>query len=149
MIITYIRIFLIIMLLLNSCKSNMPARFYKSSDEVTGGFYDFSLDLMSNGKLELSIEVSTPIIQSESGVEWQSSSNIIRGKWFIEGKKINYVLDKSISYIDSIFSTKDFVFTNEGKPTIVFSSKFDTAYIYGIPCVATKIISKKRDSERR
>jgi hypothetical protein len=145
----HIRLLVIILLLFTSCKSNFPARFYKSSDEVTGGFYDFSLDLKSNGTLKLDIKVSTHVKQSVSGIEWQSNSSTITGKWFIDRKTIKYILDKPETYIDSIFLTTDFNFKNGGKSLITFSSKFDTAYIYGVPCVTAEKISESGDSVRK
>jgi hypothetical protein len=144
-----IRVLAIILLLVTSCKSNSPTRFYKSSDEVTGGFYDFSLELNSNGTLKLDIRVSTTTKQSFSGVEWQSNSSTITGKWFIDGKTIKYILDKPESSIDSIFLATDFNFKNGRNSLITFSPKFDTAYIYGVPCVTAVKISESIDSVRK
>ncbi|MEO0156976.1 MAG: hypothetical protein ABIL07_07670 [candidate division WOR-3 bacterium] len=134
------KLLVIILLLSTSCKSNFPGRFYKSSDEVTGGFYCFSLDLKSDRTFKLNVEVTKQVKQSESGVEWESSNSIIiTGKWFFHRKMIKCIFDKQESYIDSIFLTTDFnIISAKKRPIISFSSKFDTAYIFGIPCLANE-----------
>jgi hypothetical protein len=141
------RLLAIILLFFISCKSNLPARFYKSPDEVTGGFYDFSLDLKSDGKFKLEIGVSILVKQSESGVEWTTDGKTVTGNWSIKRGSINCKLDEPKSSVDSIF--KNTTFSNVEKPVIVFSSKLDTAYIYGIPCVISEKPAKGEDPVRK
>lgn len=143
-----IRLVLIAGLFLFSCTSKMPSRIYKSSDEVTGGFYNFSLNLKGNGLLELDIKTSKQTKQSQAGVEWESNENMLSGRWFKDNKTIKYVLDKPNSFIDSIFLDTDFNFNSSKRPVISFSSKIDTAFIYGIPCAIIKSHSKVKDSLR-
>ncbi len=126
---------IIILLLFTSCNTKIPSRYYRSPVEATGGFYNFSLELKSDRKLELSIEVSIQVTQSEEGEVWESNSKIITGKWVLNNKQINCSLDEPKSDIDSIFINTEF--NNIDKPVVVFSQNLDTAFIYGIPCLLT------------
>lgn len=128
-----VQLIIIIFFLFVSCKEDLSERHYKSTDEVTGGFNNFSLDLNSNGKLELTIEVSIQVKQSEAGEEWETNSKTVTGKWDIKNERIDYAFDEPKSSIDSIFVNTNF--GNIDKPLITFSQKLDTAYIYGIPCI--------------
>jgi hypothetical protein len=123
----------IIFLFLVSCKQDLSERQYKSTDEVTGGFNNFSLALHSNGKLELTIKTSVAVEEKEAGTEWEPKTRTVTGKWNLKNEIINYSIDEPESSLDSIFVDTDFNFSN--KPIIAFSQKLDTAYIYGIPCI--------------
>ena len=129
------KIITIVVLLFVACAytQNLSERHYKSTDEATGGFYIFSLDLFYNGKLELTLEVSIQAKQSEEGEEWETSRKHVTGKWNRKDETITYSFDESKPSIDSIFINTDF--SNINKPVITFSQKYDTAYVYGIPCV--------------
>jgi len=129
-----------LLLLFASCKENLPERIYVSSDEVTGGFYKFSLELKSDGRVDLDLIVSIAEEQDKSGVEWESYNNKISGKWSMDGKSIKCILDKPKTSIDSIFIGSTFNYIN--KPVISFSSQMDTAYIYGIPCPLVDVSKK-------
>ena len=50
------RSLMIILMFFVSCKSIISERHYNSSDEVTGGFNNFTLDLHADGTLILKIE---------------------------------------------------------------------------------------------
>jgi len=127
------RLIVIILLLFTSCNATKPSRYYRSPVEATGGFYSFSLELKSDRKLELSIEVSIQVTQSEEGEVWESNSKNITGKWVLNNKQINCSFDEPKSDIDSIFINTEF--NNIDKPVVVFSQNLDTAFIYGIPCL--------------
>lgn len=116
------------------CTQDLPERHYKSIDEATGGFNKFLLDLFSNGKLELTVETSIVIEQNEAGTIWEKKQKKITGKWSLLNETIRYSLDRPKSSIDSVFLNTDFDYLLNN-PIIRFSSKLDTAYIYGIPCV--------------
>lgn len=128
------QLMIIIFLLFVSCKQDLLERHYKSQDEATGGFNIFSLDLYSNGKLELTIETSIVVEEKETGTVWETQSKKVMGKWDIQNEVLNCSLDEPKTSIDSIFINTDFSnFTN--KSLLAFSQKSDTAYIYGIPCI--------------
>lgn len=129
-------VIMIIIFLLVSCKSDLKERHYKSSDEVTGGFNDFSLDLFSNGTLRLTIETSVVIEEKETGTIWETKPKIVTGRWYLIDKRFNYMFDESESSIDSIFINTDFIDFIK-KPILNFSQALDTVYIYGIPCLLT------------
>jgi hypothetical protein len=126
-------LFLIAFSYLFSCVQK-GERFYKSDDEVTGGFYNFSLYLLSDNKLFLTIEVSKAVSENEAGGVFDIKKKEVTGKWNVKNEVINYTLDESKSSIDSVFLDTDFDYLVNNS-IIRFSSKSDTAYIYGIPCV--------------
>lgn len=127
---------IILILFLFSCGQSLPTRHYKSLDNVTGGFNDFSLDLFSDGKLALIIKTSKAVHETDSGTTWEIITKTVNGTWNINNKKINYSLDKPESSVDSVFINTGF---NEfmSRPILIFSQKQDTAFIYGLPCILT------------
>ncbi len=125
---------IIIIFLLMSCQLDLTERHYKSTDETTGGFNNFSLDLFSDGKLRLTINTSIFIEEKETGAIWQTKSKTVTGSWDMKDERISYTIDELKASIDSIFIDSDF--SNMIKyPLLTFSSALDTAYIYGIPCL--------------
>ncbi len=128
---------ILILFSLLSCLHNIPPRHYKSFDQATGGFNDFSLDLNPNGELKLSIETSLPIDQNDQGTTYEKRLIVITGKWQMKNERVDYSLDQPKSFLDSIFQKSEFKNLSK-KPIVKFTEKLDTAYIYGIPCVLTK-----------
>ena len=115
-----------------SCNSNLSTRLYNSSEDVTGGFYDFSLELKKDGELKLNIRTFNQVSQSDTGEVWQSNNKTLSGKWFKDKKSIKYIFDKPKPYIYSLFFNNGFINVNES--VLIFSPNIDTAFIYGIPC---------------
>lgn len=118
-----------------SCSPNLTTRLYKNSEETTGGFCDFYLELSKDGILNMNVLYFKDVDQTDAGTVWQPNNQTFSGKWFKDKKSIKYVFDNPKSYIDSLFFDSDFINTN--KPLLYFSPNIDTAYIYGIPCVIT------------
>jgi hypothetical protein len=112
----------------------LQSRHYKSSDETTGGFNEFSLDLNSNKKLLLTITTSKAGEQNEAGSVWENKTQSITGTWNTDNEKIICSFDKPKSSIDSIFIDTDWKDAFTKKELVTFSQKLDTAYIYGFPC---------------
>ena len=110
--------------------------YYKSTDETTGGFNEFSLYLHSNGKFELSLKTMTSSENKEAETIWTPKEKSIKGKWDVKNNKIEYSLDVSPSVFDSLFIYSSFDFKN--KKVLSFSQSLDTAFIFGIPCMRTK-----------
>jgi len=123
----------IILMFFISCKSILSERHYNSTDEVTGGFNNFTLDLHTDGTLILKIETSVATDVNETGSNWEKKQKKIEGNWNIKDEKIEYSLKGSKSSIDSIFFDTDF-YALIKNPILSFSAQLDTAYIYGIPC---------------
>ena len=128
--------FIIIILLLLACQLDLPERHYKSTDETTGGFNDFALDLLSDGTLRLTITTSIFIEEKETGTIWQTKSKTVTGNWDMKDERINYTIDEPKVSIDSIFRDSDFADFIQ-YPLLTFSPTLDTAYIYGISCLLT------------
>ena len=125
---------IIIISILVSCKSNLTEKHYKSTDEITGGFNNFSLDLFPSGTLRLTIETSFVIEENDTGIIWETKPKTVTGNWYLKDQKIIFSFDEPNTSIDSIFINTDFIdFINN--PILEFSQEFDTAYIYGIPCL--------------
>jgi hypothetical protein len=116
-----------------SCKTDLPESHYKSTDEATGGFNDFSLDLFSDGTFSLMIETSVLIEEKGTGSVWETKPKKVKGTWKMKDEKINYSFEEPKSSIDSVFFNTDF-YDFIKKPILSFSQKLDTAYVYGIPC---------------
>ncbi|MCK6612472.1 MAG: hypothetical protein L6Q78_15705 [Bacteroidia bacterium] len=128
---------LIAILFFTSCTQN-EGRFYKSTDEVTGGFADFSLTLQPNNELELNIELASQVDENEAGSVVINKKKNVKGKWTLENDIFSYNLDESKASIDSFFQNTAYDYLIKSPPIQIFW-KTDTAYIYGIPC---KRISK-------
>jgi hypothetical protein len=127
---------IILVLFLFSCGHRLTEQHYKSTDNLTGGFNDFSLDLYSDGKLVLTVTTSVNTQESYSGVIRETFTKKVNGKWSIKNNRINYVLYTPKSSVDSIFLNSDF---NElmSRQLIEFNQNRDTVWIYGIPCPQT------------
>ena len=128
---------MIFLFLLTFCHSEKPSRVYTSPVEATGGFFNFSLNLKPDGNLDLTIEISVQVKQSQSGEIWESHNESVKGIWILKNKSIQCSFNKSKSSIDSIFYNTEF--GNLDKPLLSFSQKLDTAFIYGIPCILGKL----------
>lgn len=132
---------IIILLFFTACNQNLSERYYKSSDEVTGGFNDFSLFLHSDGKLILTIKTAIAEAQQETGTQWAIKTKTVEGEWQIKNNIINYSIVHPLS-TDSIFTNLNLNFAN--KPILSFSPKLDTAYVYGIPCALSPTNKKRK-----
>ncbi len=117
-----------------SCGPQLTERLYESKDETTGGFNKYSLDLKSNGKLALKLESSKTITLTDSTSQIENLRKTVLGKWSVGNNVINYSLNDSISSIDSFWVKTDFASNIGIHNCISFTSKLDTAIIYGIPC---------------
>ena len=117
-----------------SCSQIPLERHYKSLDEATGGFHKFYLILNSNQELILQIESSKTVAITDTGNIIESRSKTVRGKWVMNNSQINCKFNDTKSSIDSFFIDTDFNDNFVKKQLIKFSTKLDTAYIYGIPC---------------
>lgn len=122
----------LILISLFSCKQKSPSRHYESPNEFTGGFCNFSLDLNSNGRLFLRIEaVETP----DSGLTFFNQVKNVTGKWIIKNSSIDCIFNDTRSSIDSFFIKTDYKDQFIESKILAFSQKFDTAFIFGIPCI--------------
>ncbi len=122
-----------------SCRQTLPERHYKSTDETTGGFNDFSLDLNSNKKLTLTIRTSIVVEENEAGTVWERPTKIVAGNWDRKNENIICSFNEPKSSIDSIFLNTDWRDIID-KSIVTFSQNADTAFIYGIPCT---LVDKK------
>jgi len=135
---------IILLSLIVSCGQKLPSKLYKTTDEMTGGFNSFVLDLRPNGKLEMQLLTSKTLSVTENGNIVETPKLIINGNWTLKDKKIIFKINSSRQSIDSFIVNSDFANTFKDKQFLLLSNNQDTAYIFGIPALLT---DRKCDNE--
>lgn len=116
-----------------NCNQALTERHYKSDENVTGGFNNFSLDLKASGNLVLTIETFVAADRNLAGTIFEPKTKKVTGEWDEKKGIIIYTFNEPKFTIDSVFINTNYseLTTN---PVLKFSDKLDTVFVYGIPC---------------
>jgi hypothetical protein len=119
---------------------------FDSSDNVTAGFSEVSLQLYSDRKVNLVFGESVGVGQNEAGGIYRWEKNTVQGQWRLKGNLIHVSIDTTKEFVTRTFEFKQFHargqrLTTDG--TLVFPVNADSVIINDIPCLRTKMKEKK------
>lgn len=114
---------------------------FDSSDSVTAGFSEISLQLCSDKKVNLVFGESVGVGQTEAGGIYRWDSDTVRGQWKIKDNLILISLDSKAGTIKETFGQTRFHARGQriidGK-TVAFPIHADSVIIRDIPCLRVK-----------
>ena len=119
---------------------------FDSSDNVTAGFSEISLQLNSDKKVNLVFGQAVQIGQHAGGGKYKWDRDTVRGQWRIKDNLIHVSIDSTNEFVKRTFEFKQFHargqrLTTDG--TLVFPVNADSVIINDIPCLRTKKEKKK------
>ncbi|MBI3220579.1 MAG: hypothetical protein HYZ44_13780 [Bacteroidetes bacterium] len=119
---------------------------FDSSDNVTAGFSEISLQLHSDRKVNLVFGESVGVGQNEAGGIYKWETNTVHGKWRVKGNLIYVSIDSTKEFIKRTFEFKQFRALGQRLTTediLVFPVNADSVIINDIPCLRIKMKEKK------
>lgn len=122
-----------------ACEPALKPRRYQSSDSQTGGFNTFALELAPNGRAVLALATTLTLDDSVDHL-LEEKRKTVTGRWGQLNGRIRLTLDEPKAAIDSLFLLSDSPDLAR-RESVRFSSRDDTAFIYGFPCLLTRLDS--------
>lgn len=113
---------------------------FDSSDNVTAGFSEISLQLNSNNKVNLIFGQAVHVGETAGGGIYRWDRDTIRGQWRIKDKLIHVSIDSTNEFIKRTFQFKRFHARGQRlrtDNTLVFPINADSVIINDIPCLRT------------
>jgi hypothetical protein len=114
---------------------------FDSSDNVTAGFSEISLQLNSNKNVNLIFGQAVHVGEHAGGGVYRWDRDTIRGQWRIKDKLIHVSIDSTNEFIKRTFQFKRFHARGQRlttDDTLVFPINADSVIINDIPCLRTK-----------
>lgn len=125
---------------MTSC-NRLTEKHYKTTDLTTGGFTDIQFDLNADNTLNL-IKISQKVIsQNDTGTVYEPDTVSVGGTWTVFNNNIRCEIKESEEFIGEAFFKSSFktkgIMQNYNE--IIFPVTIDTIFIYGQPCIVSKL----------
>jgi hypothetical protein len=114
---------------------------FDSSDYVTAGFSEITLQLNSNKKANLVFGQAVQVGEHAGGGIYKWDRDTVRGQWRIADNLIHVSIDSTKEFLNKTFECRRFHARGQriiNGTTLVFPVQADSVIINDVPCLRTK-----------